>query len=181
MARHKHAVPAQIGEADKVNGKRTHGMSRTKLYSVWLSMKNRCVNSNDKSYKNYGGKGVIVCKSWRDDYQAFFDWSMENGYREGLSIDRINTDGNYEPSNCRWTDRLTQNTNTRLIHSTNKSGYRGVSFYATYQRWRASIQVCKKTHFIGYFDDATAAALARDAYVISNNLPHPLNFEVAYE
>ena len=76
-------------------------------------MKQRCSNPNHKSYHNYGGRGIIVCDEWKNNYQAFYDWSMNNGYKEGLSIDRINNNGNYEPSNCRWTDKITQNNNTR--------------------------------------------------------------------
>ena len=90
-----------------------HNQRHTKLYEVWKTMKQRCFNSNNKSYHNYGGRGIIVCDEWKDNYQAFYEWSMNNGYKEGLSIDRINNDGNYEPSNCRWADRFTQNNNTR--------------------------------------------------------------------
>lgn len=90
-----------------------HNQRHTKLYEVWKTMKQRCSNPNHKSYHNYGGRGIIVCDEWKNNYQAFYEWSMNNGYKEGLSIDRINNDGNYEPSNCRWTDKITQNNNTR--------------------------------------------------------------------
>ena len=90
-----------------------HNQRHTKLYEVWKTMKQRCFNPNHKSFHNYGGRGIIVCDEWKDNYQAFYEWSMNNGYKEGLSIDRINNDGNYEPSNCRWADRFTQNNNTR--------------------------------------------------------------------
>ena len=91
----------------------THNQRHTKLYEVWKTMKQRCLNPNHKSYHNYGGRGIIVCDEWKNNYQAFYEWSMNNGYKEGLSIDRINNDGNYEPSNCRWADRITQCNNTR--------------------------------------------------------------------
>lgn len=180
-ARTNHVTSGNTISCGCYSGKRTHGKSRTKLYNVWLNMKNRCINPNNAAYVNYGGKGIIVCQSWINDYQAFFDWSMENGYQEGLSIDRVNPEGNYDQSNCRWTDKITQNTNTRLIHITNKSGYRGVSFYAPSQKWRACIQVQNKTHHIGLFVDKKDAALVRDAYIITNKLPHPLNFKVINE
>lgn len=90
-----------------------HNQRHTKLYEVWKTMKQRCSNPNHISYHNYGGRGIIVCDEWKNNYQAFYEWSIKNGYKEGLSIDRINNDGNYEPSNCRWADRFTQNNNTR--------------------------------------------------------------------
>lgn len=91
----------------------THNQRHTKLYEVWKTMKQRCSNSNNKGYHNYGGRGINVCDEWKDNYQAFYEWSINNGYKEGLSIDRINNDGNYEPNNCRWVDKFIQNNNTR--------------------------------------------------------------------
>jgi hypothetical protein len=79
-----------------------HKQSRTKLYKVWEEMKQRCNNQNNASYSNYGNRGISVCPEWQDDFQVFYDWAMENGYADGLQIDRINNDGDYEPGNCRW-------------------------------------------------------------------------------
>lgn len=98
--------------------KTTHGKTHTRLYNIWSGMKRRCINSNDKRYEDYGGRGITVCDEWKDDFQAFHDWAMENGYEEHLTIDRINNDGNYEPSNCRWATYQQQNKNysrNRLI------------------------------------------------------------------
>lgn len=89
----------------------THYKCHTKLYKVWSSMKKRCYNKKCNSYKNYGARGIAVCDEWKHNFQTFHDWAMDNNYQEGLSIDRINVDGNYEPNNCRWTDRTTQNRN----------------------------------------------------------------------
>lgn len=75
--------------------------SRPSLYTVWVSMKQRCFNQKTKNFYNYGGRGISVSKEW-EDYKIFEEWSFLNGYKEGLQIDRINNDGNYEPSNCRW-------------------------------------------------------------------------------
>ena len=100
---------------------RKHAYSyKTPLYGVWKSLRQRCTNSNDPSYKNYGGRGITICDEW-NDFSNFYKWSMENGYsdeklpsgRNKLSIDRIDVNGNYEPSNCRWADDYTQSRNKR--------------------------------------------------------------------
>ncbi len=88
-----------------------HGMSYTKIYGVWHGMNERCFNTRCKAYKNYGAKGVVVCDEWKE-FIPFYKWAMANGYKEGLTIDRIDSNGNYEPSNCRWVDRFVQNSNT---------------------------------------------------------------------
>ena len=87
-----------------------HGLYNTKLYHVFIGMKQRCFNQNNPSYPRYGGRGITICEEWLGDkgFNNFYKWSMENGYKEGLSIDRIDNDGNYEPSNCRWADNYTQ-------------------------------------------------------------------------
>lgn len=81
-----------------------HGMNDTKIYSVYHNMKDRCLNPNCHAYHSYGGRGIKVCEEWLGDngFMNFYNWAISHGYKEGLSIDRINIEGNYEPSNCRW-------------------------------------------------------------------------------
>lgn len=93
---------------------RKHNQRHTKLYEVWKSIKQRCLNPKNKAYHNYGGRGITICDEWANDFNSFYEWSMENSYKEGLTIDRINNNGNYEPSNCRWTTKIVQCNNTRV-------------------------------------------------------------------
>lgn len=88
-----------------------HGYSRTRLYRIWDAMRARCYNPSHKAYKNYGGRGVTVCDEWRDNFPAFKDWAFYAGYDDGLTIDRIDVNGNYEPNNCRWITNAEQQAN----------------------------------------------------------------------
>lgn len=152
----------------------SHGLSRHPLYIVMSNMKARTTNKKSEDYINYGARGITICEEWLNDFKAFYDWAMENGYKKGLTIDRINNDGNYEPSNCRWVYRDIQNRNKRKIFKHNTSGYKGVCREDS--KWRATIGAKNKCVHIGVFDSALEAAKAYDQYVIDNNLEHTRNF-----
>lgn len=91
-------------EQDKINLIKfhQHKLSGTSLWYVYYSMLHRCYNKEDTHYDNYGGRGIAVCEEWKGSFDNFAQWALNNGYKQGLQIDRINNDGNYEPSNCRW-------------------------------------------------------------------------------
>ena len=82
-----------------------HGKRYERIYGIYCDMKKRCYNNKCAGYKYYGGKGVTICKEWLDDFNSFYNWSAENGYKDNLTIDRIDSSGNYEPKNCRWITR----------------------------------------------------------------------------
>ena len=84
-----------------------------RIYNIYMDMKKRCYNPNSSSYKNYGGRGISICSTWLNDFNSFLCWALNNGYKDNLSIDRINNNGNYEPSKCRWATNVQQANNNR--------------------------------------------------------------------
>lgn len=153
---------------------RKHNLGSSKIYKVWYSMLSRCTNKNHKYFKDYGGRGITICDRWN----SFIDFieDMYPSYQEGLSIDRINPNGNYEKDNCRWATKIIQARNTRILRIDNSSGYRGVSYVIKHNKWKAQIKVNSKKIHLGTFNSKLEAAKAYDYYVLSNNLEHTKNF-----
>jgi hypothetical protein len=97
-------------------------MDGTRLYHIWGGMKCRCSCPTNKDYPNYGGRGIGVCEEWKNDFSAFMKWAFENGYTDELTLDRIDTNGNYCPENCRWVTNLVQQNNKRTSHYIEHNG-----------------------------------------------------------
>jgi hypothetical protein len=118
-------------------GKPIHGLSKSNLYSRWQRMRSRCKNPNSEDYPNYGGRGINVCKSWDKNFMRFHKWAMENGFEPHLTIDRIDNDGDYKPSNCRWITNL-ENIQKRG-KPRKKLCKRGHTFTADNTRWKTLV------------------------------------------
>lgn len=119
-----------------------HGETDTKLYGVWCAMKRRCYNTNVKEYKWYGGRGITVHEEWKNNYSSFSDWAYKNGYKEGLTLDRIDNNSDYSPNNCKWVTSAAQANNRRSNH---KITYNGETHNIT--EWASIIGINHKTLF----------------------------------
>lgn len=111
-----------LGRQRLEEGRYKHGLSKTRLYGHFEKMVDRCENKNSKHYHNYGERGISICDEWRHDFKAFYDWSVKNGYKEGLSIDRIDNNKGYSPDNCRWATQLEQMNNVRTNRNIEYNG-----------------------------------------------------------
>lgn len=155
--------------------KSTHGMAKSHMYRTWQSMKTRTTNPSYNQTDDYIGRGITLCEEWENSFESFRDWSNANGYSENLTIDRKNNDKGYNPNNCRWTTSTQQMCNTRILKSTNTSGYRGVNFHKASNKWVARIQRNGERVSLGCFNTALEAAIAFNKYIDDNNLDHCKN------
>ena len=155
-----------------------HGFSRTRIYRIWENMRLRC----DEQYKcgawyKYGARGIRVCQEWdnlENGFLNFYKWSMENGYADGLTIDRLDPRQGYNPSNCRWATYTEQNCHLNMLKN-NKSGYVGISWSKTQRKWLATASVNNKTKRIGAYDTQKEAVEARNKFIDDNGLLNQKN------
>jgi len=145
-----------------------HGMRYSPIYDRWIDMKKRCYNKKNKSYPYYGGRGISVYEEWIEDFAAFHNYvSTLSRYGErGVTIDRINNNGNYEPGNIRWTDMSQQAINRR--NKVSGSGYVGI--YCNFGGFEARIVIKGTTIYIGFFKEKIDAINARNKFIIDNDL-----------
>ncbi len=134
-------------------------------------MKTRCYNPQSNHY-HYKVKGIVVCDEWRDDVKAFYDWSMDNGYTDKLSIDRIDTNGNYGPDNCRWATKTEQ---ARNRCTSRHKKYKGTKLDKRTGRYEARIVVNRKHIYLGMYPTEIAAAIVYNEYIVKNDSGHSMN------
>ncbi len=152
--------------------KTIHGMSGELLLYVWSSIKTRCRNSNSEHYSDYGERGIDICDEWHDNCIVFKDWALSNGYKEGLEIDRKDNNKGYNPDNCRFVSHSVNCTNRRKRRNTYNT-YIGVNNNGV--RFSSKISMGGINIYLGTFDTAEEAAMARNLYIVENKLPHTLN------
>lgn len=139
-----------------------------RLYRIWRNMKSRCYNPNFHKYQSYGARGIKICDLWKDNYLCFKSWALKNGYKDNLSIDRIDNNGIYCPENCRWATPHQQCTNQNF-RKDNKTRFVGIT--KNKDKFVAGIRINKKQIWLGFsFESAEEACLARDKFIINNNL-----------
>lgn len=148
-------------------------MPDTKHKKVWREMCHRCHNKDRSDYQYYGERGITVCTEWRESYAEFLKWSIDNGYKEGLTLDRKNNSLGYSPNNCRWVTRKEQVINRRVFGN-NTTGYAGIHFHKKNKTYTATISIDKKRIYLGSFKTIKKALEARNQYIIENNLSYNL-------
>lgn len=171
---HTRSCGCLVKEALAAGLNTTHGKSSHRLFKVWIGMRERCRYEKHKDYKLYGGRGITVANEW-EDFENFFNWSIGNGWKEGLVLDRVNNDLGYSPQNCRWTTQLV-NAHNKGLRKNNTTGYEGVSFKCNrfHSRIGLTTEGSNRELYLGSYDTAEEAVIARDEFIIANNLPHKL-------
>jgi len=154
-------IPIESCGCKRIESCTKHGKATHPLYIKWTSMHQRCNGKDKLSKKNYKDRNISIYKEWQNDFLSFYNWAIENGWEEGLEIDRINNDGNYEPSNCRWVTKSEQNRNRRPWGRVPVK-----HVYMHKDKYRASIN---HTH-IGLFDSLEEAQKAIKKYKKDNKI-----------
>ena len=153
-------------EYESIGGVRNHP-----AYTILDGMKQRCYNENSDVYKYYGGAGITICDDWLNSYVTFCQWADNNGFKPGLTIDRINVDLGYTPNNCRWVPKIDQRENKHMQHN-NTSGFVGVSFLKTLGKFESYYNYNGKKHNFGYYNTALEASQAREQALKENKIKY---------
>ena len=152
--------------------RKTHGMSKTRPHGIWQGMITRTTNPNAEKYPFYKDKRPH--EKWLK-FEGFWD-DMEDGYADGLSLDRIDNSKPYSKENCRWVTMSVQAINQRRLSAANTSGFKGVTKHRE-GKWQVAIRWDKKLYYLGLFKYPWTAAYVYDSFVINNNTEHTRNFE----
>lgn len=155
---------------DASNRFTTHGLRNHKLHSLWSCIKHRCYKDTAESYEYYGGRGITMHKEWKNDFMTFYDWAIANGWKKGLTIDRTNNDGNYEPDNCRFVTNRQNSLNRRLLSKSNTSGYVGVTWHKGTEKWSSRIMIRGRERSLGIYLTKEEALEARNNFIIEKDL-----------
>lgn len=155
-------------------GKPRHGMSRTRMYRCWSDMKSRCNNKANKFYARYGGRGICYCDEW-EHFEPFYEWAVNNGYEEHLTLERVDNDMGYSPGNCKWATQQEQSLNK--THLPSKTGYVGVR--KRKNRYSAEVYRNMKCHHIGLFKTPEEANEARLEFLRRFNIDNRRGFSPA--
>lgn len=140
--------------------KKTHGMTGSSLHNAWLAMKGRCFNVNNQDYESYGGRGIVVEEPWKSSFEAFLE-DMGDSHSKGLSLDRIDVNGNYCKENCRWTTDHVQAWNQR-VYKNNSSGKAGVTWNNKGGKWEVRISKEGTDYSFGFYSDVYEAIRVRE-------------------
>lgn len=146
-------------------------MSGTNLYWIWGAMIQRCHNKDNPAYINYGARGIKVCNLWRYNAKEFLDWALKNGYKNNLTIERIDNSKGYNPDNCSFVPRILNNTNKR-IYRANKTGCAGIT--PRKGKFRVRIRFRNTLYNIGTYKTLKDAVYHRNNFIIKNNFPHKI-------
>lgn len=158
---------------DTIDRNYKHGLATSRFWRMYDNIKRRCYNPKNNSYKNYGGRGITLADYWMNDRLAFMEYikGLPGSDNPKLSLDRINNDGNYEVGNLRWVNRQIQATNQRRQPHT----YQYIGVYPSKLRFAAALSHNNKQIYVGLFKTEKEAAIARDLYILENNLSNQLN------
>lgn len=148
--------------------KRIDSVERKTLYQVRHGMKKRCYDESHKSYKYYGGKGITICNEWLNDFEEFYKWCINNGYKKGLTIDRIDASKNYEPENCKFSTACDNYSKKTLDLKSYYMKSKGITYVKKTGKWKARINVNGVQINLGSYSSEEEAISNRIKYIASN-------------